>query len=80
MYSAVALWINREHARLIPYATATLMSICAFFMILLLFAANPFETFLGTPPTDGRGLNPLLQNFYMTIHPPALYLGEMLGA
>ena len=39
MYSAVALWINREHAQLIPYATATLMSICASFMILLLFSA-----------------------------------------
>ena len=26
-------------------------------------------------PTDGRGLNPLLQNFYMAIHPPSLYTG-----
>jgi cytochrome c-type biogenesis protein CcmF len=26
-------------------------------------------------PVDGRGLNPLLQNFFMIIHPPFLYLG-----
>ena len=26
-------------------------------------------------PADGRGLNPLLQNIYMVIHPPALYIG-----
>lgn len=25
--------------------------------------------------TDGRGLNPLLQNYWMTIHPPTLFLG-----
>ena len=24
---------------------------------------------------DGRGLNPLLQNYWMTIHPPTLFLG-----
>ena len=27
------------------------------------------------PPEDGRGLNPLLQNYWMVIHPPTLYLG-----
>jgi len=24
---------------------------------------------------DGHGLNPLLQNYWMTIHPPTLFLG-----
>ena len=27
---------------------------------------------------DGRGLNPLLQNYWMTIHPPTLFLGFSL--
>jgi cytochrome c-type biogenesis protein CcmF len=27
---------------------------------------------------DGRGLNPLLQNYWMTIHPPTLFLGFAL--
>lgn len=26
-------------------------------------------------PTEGRGLNPLLQNYWMVIHPPILFLG-----
>ena len=25
--------------------------------------------------TDGQGLNPLLQNYWMVIHPPTLFLG-----
>ena len=24
---------------------------------------------------DGQGLNPFLQNYWMTIHPPTLFLG-----
>ena len=39
------------------------------------FAANPFATSVAGAPTDGEGLNPLLQNFYMIIHPPSLYIG-----
>jgi cytochrome c-type biogenesis protein CcmF len=37
---------------------------------------GPFATFLpGAVPAGGRGLNPLLQDFWMTIHPPVLFLG-----
>ena len=75
IYSAAALYFARRHARLIPYATATLMATVLFFLTLLVFEANPFEPFLGTIPGDGKGLNPLLQNPYMAIHPPTLYLG-----
>lgn len=35
------------------------------------FVSNP--NYLAT--LDGRGLNPLLQNYWMTIHPPTLFLG-----
>jgi cytochrome c-type biogenesis protein CcmF len=62
---------NRE---LMPYVTATLMTIALFFLGLLCFIASPFER-LGFTPTEGSDLNPLLQNYWMTIHPPALYLG-----
>jgi cytochrome c-type biogenesis protein CcmF len=40
------------------------------------FSNMPFvkiPTYLQT--LDGRGLNPLLQNYWMTIHPPTLFLG-----
>jgi len=37
--------------------------------------AHPAEVPYGMIPPDGRGLNPLLQNFWMIIHPPILFLG-----
>lgn len=42
--------------------------------LLILFKANPFALGAQTPP-DGAGLNPLLQNLWMVIHPPILFLG-----
>jgi cytochrome c-type biogenesis protein CcmF len=45
-----------------------------FFFILATYPANPFERLPISAP-DGRGLNPLLQNIWMAIHPPLLYLG-----
>ncbi len=74
-FVCIAVVQNRERNRqLMPYTTSTLLGILAFFMLLLNFATNPFETLPQAPP-DGQGLNPLLQNFYMIIHPPTLYLG-----
>ena len=50
-------------------------SILAFLMMLLI-VKNPFAPIEGNViPADGRGLNPLLQNFWMQIHPPILFLG-----
>lgn len=46
----------------------------AFFLITTTYAANPFER-LPIKMPDGRGLNPLLQNIWMAVHPPLLYLG-----
>jgi cytochrome c-type biogenesis protein CcmF len=39
------------------------------------FAANPFSRERRGAGRDGQGMNPLLQNFYMIIHPPSLYTG-----
>ncbi len=44
------------------------------FVIMLLGPANPFAQ-LETPPVDGAGLNPLLQNPAMVIHPPLVFIG-----
>lgn len=46
----------------------------AFFATLLALWSNPF-TQISPAPADGRGLNPLLQNPGMIIHPPLLFLG-----
>jgi len=57
-----------------PYTVFNLFAVMFFFSLLLNFATNPFETF-DRVPLDGQGLNPLLQNVYMIIHPPILFLG-----
>lgn len=52
-------------------------------LLMLVLVKSPFrsiwEMFPELPanqiPTDGRGLNPLLQNFWMVIHPPVLFVG-----
>jgi len=57
-----------------PYALSILAIVEVFFIVLVTFVANVFEK-LPSPPADGWGLNPLLQNFGMLVHPPLLYLG-----
>ena len=44
------------------------------FFAFLLFASNPF-TRLDPAPTEGNGLNPLLQDPGLAFHPPTLYIG-----
>ena len=44
------------------------------FLAFSLFTSNPF-TRLANAPIDGKGLNPILQDPGLAIHPPMLYLG-----
>ena len=76
VFSAIAIKINREsHRELIPYVVATVAVVEMFFLFLMVVHNNPFETFLGDVPRDGRGMTPLLQTPLMVIHPPSLYTG-----
>jgi cytochrome c-type biogenesis protein CcmF len=73
--SAVVVLQNRHrHRDLMPYVIAVLMGVALFFSALLVFITPPFEL-LAVPAAEGRDLNPLLQNYWMTIHPPSLYMG-----
>jgi cytochrome c-type biogenesis protein CcmF len=75
--AAAALYATRNRLRdLVPWATAVMMGVAAFFTGLMLLAPNvdPFAT-LSPAPADGVGLNPLLQHPSMMIHPPMLYSG-----
>jgi len=74
--SAIAvrsLW--RREPAITAYAVTVLMAACDFFIYLVIYEKNPFDTFLVTQPSAGQGLNPLLQNPYMVAHPPSLYAG-----
>ncbi|MBN1610601.1 MAG: cytochrome c biogenesis protein CcsA, partial [Polyangiaceae bacterium] len=73
--AATVRWLKGRYRTLQPYVISTLMVILGFFVVLMLFAANPFATSIAGTPAEGRGLNPLLQNAWMVVHPPALYLG-----
>jgi len=64
--------------------TMTVYVIVQLFLLVLLTVKSPFqyiwqaqpgEVPVGTIPSDGRGLNPLLQNFWMIAHPPILFAG-----
>ncbi|MEZ8221425.1 cytochrome c-type biogenesis protein CcmF [Candidatus Fervidibacteria bacterium JGI MDM2 JNZ-1-D12] len=59
-----------------PYEPATMAILSGMIFLLLLPAAieDPFR--ISHPnATDGRGLNPLLHNFWMALHPPSMFLG-----
>jgi cytochrome c-type biogenesis protein CcmF len=76
VFGAVAVSTNRErHRELIPWVVVVISLTEMFFLFIMVIHNNPFEGFLTQVPADGRGLNPLLQNFYMAIHPPSLYTG-----
>ena len=68
-------WMRGRYRVLQPVVIATLMAVEGFFVVLMLFAANPFAVSLAGAPAEGEGLNPLLQNYWMIVHPPALYTG-----
>jgi len=74
-YSAVVAFANRQrHQVIMPYVNSVLLATSLFFLTLLVFATDPFAR-VGFLPPDGQGLNPLLQNYWMIIHPVMLYLG-----
>ncbi len=79
-YSFIAVYTaRRKHRDMISYVVAIMMTVQAFFLMLIAFIVSPFQVLMSgpqiTPMADGSGLNPLLQHPIMVIHPPMLYLG-----
>src|SRR5262249_6219181 len=74
--SVAVLLYRRTPAYLVPYMVAVLMSIEAFFLVVLNFVTTPFAR-TTLVPDDGAGLNPILQDPGMLVHPPMLLLGYM---
>jgi len=60
--------------RVLAYATGILATILSFFLFVLAVVASPFELLSLTPP-DGLGLNPVLRDGGMLIHPPVVLAG-----
>lgn len=75
VFGGAAFYRNRNRfPTLVPYATATLLSIIGFLLFVLAFVATPFSV-NQIAPSEGRGLNPLLRDPGMLIHPPMLLTG-----
>jgi cytochrome c-type biogenesis protein CcmF len=73
-YSVAAVLTARRAGReVLAWVVPILGLVGTFFAVLLVFVASPFAT--QAAPADGAGLNPSLQNPYMAVHPPMLYLG-----
>jgi len=60
--------------RLAAYAAGVMATIVSFFLVVLVLVASPFDLLSVTPP-DGLGLNPILRDGGMLIHPPVVLAG-----
>lgn len=77
VFSALFVFTSRRAPQpLVPYVLATLMGIEIFFALMLTTVSSPFVRFTHAP-TDGAGLNPLLRDPGMLVHPPTLLMGFM---
>ena len=72
---AAVAWFERRLDERTLVATLGAQGLIALgFYAFLLFSSNPF-TRMATPPRDGLGLNPVLQDPGLAFHPPTLYAG-----
>tara|TARA_B110000196_G_scaffold320368_1_gene342409 strand:+ start:779 stop:2800 length:2022 start_codon:yes stop_codon:yes gene_type:complete len=72
--AAVAVWGRNIPPPLKARALSIQSLIAVAFLLFILFTSNPFLR-LNPVPSDGRGLNPILQDPGLAFHPPLLYLG-----
>jgi len=73
--AAVAKYSKGIDEAFISRVLAVLGMISVGFMLFTLLTSNPFERLWPMVPSEGRDLNPLLQDVGLIIHPPMLYLG-----
>jgi len=64
----------RHMLKYLDKSAMAIISSFAGFLYLILLSKSPFDILTPTPP-DGNGLNPLLQDPWMVIHPPILFIG-----
>ena len=74
VYSAAIAFSRRGSAQLTSAALGVMGILAAAFILFILLTSNPFLR-LDPAPFEGAGLNPLLQDFGLAVHPPMLYMG-----
>lgn len=71
----IGIWTaHKDNDHILPYVNATICAVLGWMFYLAITHSDFFKMTL-PPPPNGNGLNALLQNFYMSIHPPLLFIG-----
>ena len=75
IFSFLFLILNKKHPKNYRLYTLIIQNFLILgFLFFILFNSNPFSII--TPvPNEGLGLNPILQDPALAIHPPLLYIG-----
>ncbi len=75
--SLLSLVLMRTIGRFERYSMAV-VNLFILSVLLILLKRSPFAA-TAEAPMEGAGLNPLLQDFWMTIHPPIMFFGFALS-
>jgi len=75
IFSFLFLFYNKNHYKNYRLFTLIIQNILILgFLFFILFNSNPFSL-ISPIPDEGLGLNPILQDPALAIHPPLLYIG-----
>ena len=75
IFSFLFLIYNKGHPKNFRIYTLIIQNLLILgFLFFILFNSNPFSIILPIP-SEGLGLNPILQDPALAIHPPLLYIG-----
>ncbi len=75
LFSFLFLIYNRKHPKNYRLYTLIIQNFLILgFLFFILFNSNPFSL-ISPSPNEGLGLNPILQDPALAIHPPLLYVG-----
>lgn len=75
LFTALVAFQNRaRNNEIAPWVLIVMAGVAVFFLGMLNFVTRPFDPLIPAA-AQGRDLNPLLQNYWMAIHPPSLYTG-----
>lgn len=70
----LAIYVMRRGGEYLRWAMIYLLATQAF-LLLLMYVRSPFALVQGAIPADGNGLNPLLKDPWMVVHPPIIFIG-----
>jgi len=75
IFSFLFLIYNKSHPKNYRLLTLIIQNFLILgFLLFIIFTSNPFSAVIPTP-NEGLGLNPILQDPALAIHPPLLYIG-----